>query len=931
MVDMSTAIEATDDESYQNVDVIGNWPVWGTGALRTTLDKSQFAALHTILSKRLAVVQGPPGTGKTHVSVVALKVLLANWRIGDPPIIVSCQTNHALDQLLRLVSVFEENFIRLGGRSKDTGVVREHTLYEIRMKRNSRPTAGGMAATSRARMNKLSKDISLLLNPLELGSQMLIDPNKLTQLGILTPEQGVSMQEGDQGYVNHNLPSEGAAPMSAWLGSQLQVVGRNLQKDDNYDYEEAELEFEDLQEIEAEAAAQDDENLEALTGQTYSIADNFTGRKQTRLSDSQIESLLQNQNLYDIPMKQRGSVYAHMQLQAKRIILKALREVTKEYNGLADQRRIGRFEQDLQLLREQKLIGVTTTGLSKYRPMLSALNPKIVLVEEAAETIEAPVAAACVPSLQHLILVGDHQQLRPQCSVKSLEGQPFNLNVSLFERMVLNEVEFSMLKRQRRMIPEVRRLLRPIYGKAIVDHPIVKSAEHRPPIPGMGGINSYFFTHEWMEERDENLSAFNRHEANMVAAFYNYLTYNGMEASQITVITFYNGQRKAIIKAIHRYPNLRSRTLKVVTVDSYQGEENEVILLSLVRSNEHYSIGFLNVDNRVCVALSRARRGFYLFGNAEILCSEHETWAEVVRIMAGSAGEKAPEPKKRIAFHLPLFCDKHQRKTFIEEPDDFDKINGGCEIVCGGQLPCGHPCELKCHPFDHSMVICDKPCIRNMECGHKCINDCGDPCRCAECRDNDSGDEPMETIQPQLQALSMNQAMYPGSIPISGTTAFGNPTGCYGSAPFGGTTLVTKRNLSGGTAAWNAFADGGYVKQDRKLFDNPHKTFDKWYGKLNRGLRTSSETLATSGTGSSGASRMAPKTPSPPSSFNSASLKKAIPLADSALSKPLVKAAEEAPTVIESVDTDEDIVERLQDSMSERKVFTTEVNLIDFD
>ena len=53
----------------------------------------------------------------------------------------------------------------------------------------------------------------------------------------------------------------------------------------------------------------------------------------------------------------------------------------------------------------------------------------------------------------------------------------------------------------------------------------------------------------------------------------------------------------------------------MTAVDNYQGEENDVIILSLVRSNQEGSVGFLGTDNRVCVALSRARNGFYAFGN----------------------------------------------------------------------------------------------------------------------------------------------------------------------------------------------------------------------------------------------------------------------------------------------------------------------------
>ncbi|KAK3065980.1 hypothetical protein LTS18_002165, partial [Coniosporium uncinatum] len=241
------------------------------------------------------------------------------------------------------------------------------------------------------------------------------------------------------------------------------------------------------------------------------------------------------------------------------------------------------------------------------------------------------------------------------------------------------------------MIPEIRRLLRPIYGKdedgkaMLTDHPSVKDAENRPPIPGMGGMNSYFFTHEWPEAQDDHMSSCNRREADMIVAFFDYLVLNGMDVPQITVLTFYNGQRKAILCGLRRQPNLRAHgeAFKVVTVDSYQGEENDVVLLSLVRSNDMGKIGFLNVVNRVCVALSRAKRGFYMFGNGELLASESWLWAEVVKVLVGVKGEK-PEtgPVRRIGYRLPLVCQNHGRKTFIQEPDEFQELMlvGGCEI-----------------------------------------------------------------------------------------------------------------------------------------------------------------------------------------------------------------------------------------------------------
>lgn len=67
-------------------------------------------------------------------------------------------------------------------------------------------------------------------------------------------------------------------------------------------------------------------------------------------------------------------------------------------------------------------------------------------------------------------------------------------------------------------------------------------------------------------------------------------------------------------------------------VDSYQGEENDIVLLSLVRNNIENNIGFLNIQNRICVALSRARNGLYIMGNMDNLI--HSTvWKEISQIL----------------------------------------------------------------------------------------------------------------------------------------------------------------------------------------------------------------------------------------------------------------------------------------------------------
>jgi len=69
--------------------------------------------------------------------------------------------------------------------------------------------------------------------------------------------------------------------------------------------------------------------------------------------------------------------------------------------------------------------------------------------------------------------------------------------------------------------------------------------------------------------------------------------------------------------------------MRVTVVDNYQGEESDIILLSLVRSNEKGNVGFLKTENRICVALSRAKCGLYIMGNMENLCNSGNLWKNI--------------------------------------------------------------------------------------------------------------------------------------------------------------------------------------------------------------------------------------------------------------------------------------------------------------
>ncbi|KAI9244164.1 AAA domain-containing protein, partial [Sporodiniella umbellata] len=226
----------------------------------------------------------------------------------------------------------------------------------------------------------------------------------------------------------------------------------------------------------------------------------------------------------------------------------------------------------------------------------------------------------------------------------------------------------------------------------------------------------------------DSASKVNEHEAKIAAKLSFYLIQQGYECKDITIITMYAGQ-KSILK---RYLREERKALtedmdkiQISSVDGYQGEENKIIILSLVRSNTSGQIGFLKAANRVCVALSRAKHGMYILGNANLLCDKSELWNEIVVNLE-------ERPVKMIGTRLPLKCAKHEVITQIQWAVDFVEVEeGGCSKPCKELLECGHECDLRCHPYDHSEVQCKQPCGKILECRHVCVRRCYE--RCGPC------------------------------------------------------------------------------------------------------------------------------------------------------------------------------------------------------
>jgi len=94
------------------------------------------------------------------------------------------------------------------------------------------------------------------------------------------------------------------------------------------------------------------------------------------------------------------------------------------------------------------------------------------------------------------------------------------------------------------------------------------------------------------------------------------------------------------------------------------GEENDIVLFSVVRSNEEDKLGFMNTTNRICVALSRARLGFYVFGNFDMVARISEFWRGILLEV---------EKKEMLGRDLALVCVNHQTKSLARSAMDFEQ------------------------------------------------------------------------------------------------------------------------------------------------------------------------------------------------------------------------------------------------------------------
>ncbi|XP_065638400.1 uncharacterized protein LOC111989218 [Quercus suber] len=280
------------------------------------------------------------------------------------------------------------------------------------------------------------------------------------------------------------------------------------------------------------------------------------------------------------------------------------------------------------------------TASSSYRLHSVEMNPlNILVIDEAAQLKECESTIPLqLPELRHAILVGDERQL--PAMITSNISEEVGFGRSLFERLSSLGCTKHLLSIQYRMHPSISFFPNAnFYDNQILDAPNVKrKSNEKQYLPGpMFGPYSFISVIDGREEKDDSERSWrNMVEVSIVMKILQnlYKAWIGTGFKQnyhIGVISPYAAQVVAIQERLGRkFEALDGFTVKVKSVDGFQGGEEDLIIISTVRSNTHASIGFTSNLQRTNVALTRARHCLWILGNDRTLVNGGSVWETLV-------------------------------------------------------------------------------------------------------------------------------------------------------------------------------------------------------------------------------------------------------------------------------------------------------------
>ncbi|CAG0889384.1 unnamed protein product [Cyprideis torosa] len=314
--------------------------------------------------------------------------------------------------------------------------------------------------------------------------------------------------------------------------------------------------------------------------------------------------------------------------------LNMLREETGELSASDDKRyRLLKRNAEREILEAADVICCTCVGAGDPR-LQRWLKIHSVLIDESMQATEPECMVPVVLGARQLILVGDHCQLGPVVMCK--KAAQAGLSQSLFERLVVLGIRPIRLEVQYRMHPSLSRFPSDFFYEGSLQNGVQEAERQLGNIDFPWPIKDkpvFFYSTTGQEEMSgSGTSYLNRTEAANVEKIVTRFLKCGIRPEQLGVITPYEGQRAYLVSHMQHAGSMHAKLyqqVEVASVDAFQGREKDIIIMSSVRSNEHQGIGFLADPRRLNVALTRAKYGLIVVGNAKIL-SKSPLWSHLL-------------------------------------------------------------------------------------------------------------------------------------------------------------------------------------------------------------------------------------------------------------------------------------------------------------
>ena len=287
------------------------------------------------------------------------------------------------------------------------------------------------------------------------------------------------------------------------------------------------------------------------------------------------------------------------------------------------------------ILDDADVICCTLSGAGHDQLSKMKVNFETVIIDEAAQSIELAALIPLKYGCQRCILVGDPNQLPP--TVLSQAAAKFHYEESLFVRMQRNYPKsIHLLSIQYRMHPEISFFpSKKFYDGKLVNGPNMANVTtrewHQSPL-----FRPYCFFNVvgGAQERGKHgVSLLNRAEVGIAMSIYaalrrqfDHIDFDG----KIGIVTPYKEQLRELLKQFkQRWGNDITNSIDFNTIDGFQGQEKDIIILSCVRGAQEQGVGFLKDVRRINVALTRAKSTLFILGNKEALKGNH-FWQDLI-------------------------------------------------------------------------------------------------------------------------------------------------------------------------------------------------------------------------------------------------------------------------------------------------------------